>query len=374
MHHVPDGILRRLIDEPLAVADQDAEHVRRCRRCQLHRELVIQDARMARDLMSRPQVVPDIDRAWERFGKTADHPVRHVPRRLRRRSTVVTAGAAAGVLTLAGAAAAATLSVVLSPTHVAPLAVSHGDLQALTAVLGVDSQGLWGSASASASGGATRRGPSPALGNKTWKYGTIEWSSPPRPVRTKSLKRAETTAGMAASLPSRLPRGAGGAPTFLALPPASVTVTFDGAAGPSIAGSVLTLHVGPGILAEYGGSGNGLGDAPTLAIVTMERPTATSSGVTTAELESFVLDRPGFPPDLAKEVRLLGELQTVLPIPVPPGLSETSATVAGSPGLVLSAGNGAVSAVVWEDRSGIVRTVGGLLDRKDVLDVARQLR
>lgn len=367
MRHVPDGVLRRLVDEPLAVPDRDAEHVQRCRRCQVHRDQVLQDAHRARELLVRPQAVPDVERAWDRLQGAGDAPTRHVPRRVRPRPFVGATGVAvaSGVL-VAGVAAAATLTVVFSPSQVAPLPVSRTDLQSLTSVLGLGGSGPWGTRSSQSNGSTTVTTGTPV----TWRYGTIGWTMRPRPVKTASLQTAESAAGTAIALPTTLPAGVQGPPTFVAVQQATATVTFDAAAGPPLAGSTLTVEVGPGILAEYGG---GLGHVPTLAVATMQRPTATSTGATTTQLESFVLSRPGFPSDLAREVRLLGSLRTTLPVPVPSGVTETTTTVAGSDAVVLSVANGTASAVVWEDHGGTVHTVGGLLDQQEVLDVARQL-
>ena len=387
MRHVAEGMLRRLVDEPLAVPDHDADHVRHCPRCQAHRDEVLRDARAARELVVRPQPVPDLDRAWDRLRDGRNGATRHLPRRIRPRRLAGPTGLAvvSGVL-VAGVAAAATLTVVFSPTHVAPLPLSKGDLQSLTNALGLGQAGLWSTSSAStgttpsnpaSSNPAARQTPSvPATGTpNAWAYGTIEWSRPPKPVKTASLQAAEAAAGMTVVLPAALPAGVHGTPQFVAMARSTVIVTFSAAAGRSLAGSTLTLSVGPGVLAEYGGGAIGtgaLGDVPTLAVATMQRPFATSTGATTAQLESFVLGRPGFPQDLAQEIRLLGDLETVLPVPVPSGMTTASASVDGSPAVVVTAEGGAVSGVVWE-HDGVVRTVGGLLDEHDVIDVARQL-
>lgn len=381
MRHVGDGVLRRLVDEPLAVPDHDAEHVQRCPRCQAHRDRVSRDARTARDLVARPQAVPDLDRAWTRLKQATGTPSRHVPRRIPPRRIAVPTGVAvvSGVL-VAGVAAAATLTVVFSPTHVAPLPVSIGELRGLTSALGIGGSGLFGTRSASrpsstAASTGTGSGAGTGTSHSSWAYGTIDWATRPEVVQTSSLQSAESAAGMTVDLPSTLPAGVQGSPRFVAVAQSSVTLTFDSAAGASLAGSTFTLTVGPGVLAEYGSttfSTGTLGGVPTLAVGTMQRPTATSTGATITQLESFVLGRPGFPQDLAEEIRLLGNLKDVLPVPAPSGTTETSTSVAGSPAVLLSAAEGAASGVVWE-HDGAVRVVGGLLDEQDVIDVARQL-
>jgi hypothetical protein len=105
----------------------------------------------------------------------------------------------------------------------------------------------------------------------------------------------------------------------------------------------------------------------------MERPIATSTGATTDELESFLLSRPGLPPGLVQEVRLLGNLQTTLPVPTPPGAEESSVVVDGQPGVLVTEGDGVASGLIWEDQQGLVHAVAGPLDKEDVLGVARQI-
>lgn len=389
MRHIPDGVLRRLVDEPRAVPEHDAAHVQRCRRCQAHRDRVLEDADAARRLLARPQLATDLDRAWARLNRAGDAPIRHVPRRIRSRPLVGATGVVvASSVLVAGVAAAATLTVVFSPTQVAPLPVSRADLQRLTSALGLGGSGLWRTGSVSA---AQAKGSPPvakpaqpstlpaAAARPRWAYGTIRWTRRPKIETPTSLQAAEAAAGATATLPERLPAGVAGPPRFLAVRQGSATVTFSAAAGPALAGSTLTVAIGPGILAEYGGALDALGgtggrrQVPTLAIASLQQPTVTSTGATTAQLESFVLERPGFPVALAQEIRLLGDLQKTLPVPVPPGVTDTPTTIAGVKAMVLSVAGGSASGAVWEDHDGTVHTVGGLLDRQDVLDVARQL-
>jgi hypothetical protein len=147
-------------------------------------------------------------------------------------------------------------------------------------------------------------------------------------------------------------------------------VTFNSAAG-GLAGTSVTLDAGPAVVAEYAGtSGAGV---PTLGVATMRRPTARSTGATIGQIEAFLLSRPGIPPELAEEVRLLGNLRTTLPVPVPPGASVRSVQIAGWPGVLLADSSNAASAVVWEDGRGLLHTVVGILDSQDLLNVAEQI-
>jgi hypothetical protein len=157
---------------------------------------------------------------------------------------------------------------------------------------------------------------------------------------------------------------------FTVQPRVTATVTFNSAAG-SLDGSSLALDAGPVVLAEYGGN-NGSG-APTLGVATMPRPTAVSTGASLAQVEAFLLAQPGIPPALAEEIRLLGDLKTALPVPVPSGASVRSVQIAGRPGVLIAAPSDVASAVVWEDGHGMLHFVAGILDPHDVLNVANQL-
>ncbi len=131
------------------------------------------------------------------------------------------------------------------------------------------------------------------------------------------------------------------------------------------------MDAGPAVLAEYGGAAGT--DVPTLGVATMRRPTATSTGASMTEIEAFLVDQPGISPGLAEEVRLLGDLSTIFPVPVPPGASVRSVRVAGWPGVLLADSSNAAAGVVWEDGRGMLHVVAGILDPQDVMHVAEQL-
>src|SRR5262249_10497305 len=81
----------------------------------------------------------------------------------------------------------------------------------------------------------------------------------------------------------------------------------------------------------------------------------------------------GVPAHLGAELRLLNDVGSTLPVPVPSGVDSTSTTVNGSAAVVLSDPSKTVSAVVWEDAQHEVNIVAGLLDERDVLPVAQQI-
>ena len=185
-----------------------------------------------------------------------------------------------------------------------------------------------------------------------------------------SLAQASAQAGFEVPTLTHVPAGVGTVRQLAVQPGVKATVVFDSNAG-RLAGSSVTLDAGPAVLAQYGGAAGS--DVPTLAVATMRRPTARSTGASTSQIEAFLLSRPGIPPALAEQVRLLGDLSTTLPVPVPPGTAARSVQVAGSPGVLLADSANAASAVVWEDGQGLLHVVAGILDSRDVLNVADQL-
>ena len=365
MRHVSDGVLRRLADEPDSVADRNAEHTSMCRRCRARQQRIVTDAAFAQRLLGGPQLLPNVDAAWSRLVATPTsvrgaRVERAAPRSWRLAGVSVSSGMAIGGvgLVVAGAAAAVTLTAVFAPTHVAPLPVATGDLQSFVSAVGL-------------SGPAGLAGVASPNGTKQLGFGVVTWSAGGGPRTYLTLALAEAASGLAIALPSTLPSGVSGPASYAVYPSATATVRFSPSDGDGVAGSSLAFTIGPAVIVTYGSPlGQGL---PALGVVAMARPVATSTGATTAQLESFVLSRAGIPPGLAQEIRLLGNLQTTLPVPTPPGASESAVVVNGQPAVLLAEDGGLASGVIWEDAQGVVHAVAGPLDQEDVLGVARQI-
>ncbi|MGH9116027.1 MAG: hypothetical protein ACRDWW_09390, partial [Acidimicrobiales bacterium] len=250
--------------------------------------------------------------------------------------------------TLVGAASAAALTSAFAPTHVAPLTVNAGDLSAVSRLLSVGSDGNAGGF------------PTPE-GEGSLPFGSLHWVSSGPAHQVQTLSQAEALSGIAVSLPDRLPAGVGSPVDFVVQPKVTATVSFDQAAG-KLAGATATVEAGPVVFVAYGSNAGSLG-LPTLAVLAMPRPTGTATRATISQIEGYLLSRPGIPPELAQEIRLLGDLSTVLPIPTPTGMSSKQVEVAGHPGVVIGARGGVASAVIWEDGAGVVHAVGGLVDQ-----------
>jgi hypothetical protein len=365
VRHIPDGVLRRLDDEPLAVPDRVSEHLAVCDRCSDRRDDIANDTERATQLFSAPPAVADVDLAWARIRRdlerrsdaAASRPSpRVVARRARLPHVSLRAGLAIGAVgvALAGTAAAASLTTIFAPTHVAPVTVSPKDLRAVAALAGLGN--------GQALGGFTAPN-----GSTAFRFGTLTWSSgAARPVN--SLARAATLAGFPVTLPAHLPAGVGAVQQYVVQPRVRAVVTFNSRAA-GLAGTSVTIDAGPAVLAEYSGAGG----VTTLAVTAIRRPTAQSSGASISQIKAFLLAQPGLPPELAQEIRLLGNSSTTLPVPVPSGAAVRSVHVNGSPGVLVADGSNVAAGVVWEDGRGLLHAVVGIVDSQDALNVAEQL-
>ena len=367
MKHVPDGTLRRLIDEPFAVADRDIRHIEGCLRCRARSQSIAENAASAERLFKAPVLIAtDAGMLRPRAGQVSTHGDQRLFRAGPRRSwrlmgaSLSTGASIAAVgVVVAGVAAAATLTTVFAPTQVAPVPLSRADVQELAQLTGLSTTGSLGGF----------RSPS---GSETLSFGTLSWTSSGGGAQVASLADAESTTGLSVTLPTTLPNGVGGVDRYAVLPKVTATITFTASAGSDLSGSSLVVSLGPGVAVSYSGATTIDGIGP-LGILTVAQPIVTSNGATTSELENFLLSRPGVPADLAAEIRLLGNLQTTLPIPTPPGATSESTEIDGSSAVVVVDNSNAASEAIWEDHSGVVHAVAGLLDKEDLLSVAQQI-
>jgi hypothetical protein len=367
MHHVPSPVLRRLEDEPLAVPDLARRHLDDCGRCQAQSTEIAADAALAARVLAAPTEIADVDLEWillqdrlSRPGAARRRAVR-MPRRLVNVSLGAGTAVVASVLAV-GAAAAAVLTTVYAPTQVAPVRVNANDLRAIENITGISR--LSGDL-----------GPS---GSTQLTFGKLSWSSAGPAQQVASLARASAMTHLAFPTPATLPSGVGAIGRITVQPQVTATVRFSQNAGPAVAGSTLTITAGPAIAVQYT-SASGRSNLITLAIVAARRPVASvkgageAGGATASQLETFLLSRPGLPPDLVQEIRLLGNTTSVLPVPVPSGLWEDKEQIGGAPAVLVTDPKGFASGVIWESRDRIVHAVGGLLDKQDVFSVARQI-
>ena len=106
-----------------------------------------------------------------------------------------------------------------------------------------------------------------------------------------------------------------------------------------------------------------------------QAPTVFSDGGVSFEAaRDYLLSLPGFPAELAEQLRSASADGRTLPVPVPADLADSvPAEVDGVPATVLTARNGLFAGVVWVE-DGVITVVGGTISADEALDVARDLR
>jgi hypothetical protein len=365
MRHPTDGTLRRLLDEPAAVADADREHTASCPTCRSGLAAAQRDATLARDALEPAPASPDVDLGWARLSAAAAAGARGGPAaassarsarparwRSALRSPAVAALGVAAVLAGAGAAAAADWLPIFRTERIAPVALTEADLVAL-----------------------------PDLS----AYGDLAFPAQPRLREVADAAAAAEATGLAVPHVADLPRGVTGTPefqvgnraeavfTFSAAKAARAAAAAGGTAAPAPAGldgSRFRISAGPGV-AEIWSEGRGL---PALVVARAGAPAVSSSGVPFATARDYLLALPGLPKHVGDQLRALSGDGTTLPLPVPAGqFDDSTADVGGVPATVLSTKDGTMALVVWVHEN-VVTAVGGSLSRDEVLTVARGLR
>jgi hypothetical protein len=359
MRHPTDGTLRRLLDEPAGVADDDRQHVADCTPCLSGLAAARDDAAVIGAALD-VEVATDVDAAWQRL--SAALTVEGRPRtaaatpgrrwRAGLRSPRVAAVAVVALLAGGGAAAAADWLQIFRAEQVAPIRVTQADLVKL-----------------------------PDLSS----YGELDLTKVPQVREVDDAAAAEARTGLSVPQVSELPRGVTGAPTFQVGDQVVGMFTFsaeDAAAvaadsgeafpppPPGLDGSRFRLAAGPG-LAMVWSEARGV---PAMVVARAVAPTADSSGIPFETARDYLLTLPSLPEDVASQLRRFSGDGTTLPLPVPgEEVTSAEADVGGARATVLTSRDGTMAGVVWV-RDGIVNAVAGSLSADEVLSVARGLR
>ena len=230
--------------------------------------------------------------------------------------------------------------------------------------------------------------------NSLGSYGTLTWSTPPRPYDVPDAKTAASESGLAVAQPGTLPASAKGLPVrYGVMPQTTATFTFSadktrqsasqlGRTPPpmpaNIDGSKLFVTGGPGVVQIYGAangpaSAQGTPDLPTLVIAQGKAPVVQSDGVTVEQLQAYLLAQPGITPAVAAQIRAIKDPSSTLPIPIPVNMATSkNVTVQGVPAVFVGDSTGLGSAVIWA-KDGIVYGVAGTLSEAEIMAVANSL-
>ena len=359
MRHPTEGVLRRLLDEPAGVGDDDRRHVADCSACLLQLAEAREDAALVGAAL-RSDAAVDVDAGWHRLSTGASTPTPIRPaapsagarvRALVRRPAVA-ALAVAVVVGGAGTAAANDWLQIFSTERVAPVSITTADLIAL-----------------------------PDLS----AYGELEVTEEPQVRSVPDAEVAADVTGLDVPEVTDLPDGLSGEPITQVVGQVSATFTFSAAraaraaAGsgkalppppPGLDGSSVRLDAGPGVAQIWTSSAG----TPALIVGRAKAPTGFSSGVPFETVRDYVLSLPGLPDHVADQLRAFAADGSTLPLPVPAEHVTTStAQVDGAPATVLATRDRSLAAVVWV-QDGRVTVVAGSLDTDEVLSVARGLR
>jgi len=362
MRHPTDGVLRRLLDEPVGVADADRAHVADCPQCLGELAGMRQDAVLVDATLTSVDGNPTtVDAAWQRLSAAAaatrdESSRKEAPRRRGRTSAllrrpIVAVVVVGAVLAGAGTAAANGWLQIFKTEQIAPVSLSATDLTAL-----------------------------PDLS----AYGDVVLSGDPGVHEVADATAAATETGLQVPTVATLPVGVSGQPVYQVGQQVTATFTFSAdraaqaaaAAGEELPplpagmdGSQLQLTAGPGV-AEIWSQTGGL---PTLVVGRAVAPAAYSSGIPFTTVSDYLLSLPGLSPELAAQLRTFTADGSTLPLPVPAEYVSTRPDdVNGVPATVLTTNDRSIAGVVWVV-DGIVTAVAGSLDADEVLTVARGL-
>ena len=359
MRHPTDGTLRRLLDEPAGVADDDRRHVADCPVCLTELADATDDAAAVGAALD-VQLSTDVDAAWQRLSSAVAVQGRPraaaatLPRRWRPalRSPRVAAVAAVALLAGAGAAAAADWLQIFRTERIAPISVTQTDLIKL-----------------------------PDLSS----YGELDVVEVPEVREVDGAAAAEAKSGLSAPRVGELPRGVTGAPTFQAGGRVVGEFTFSARRAEAVAadsgvtlpppppgldGSRFRLVAGPGLAMVWSESRG----VPAMVVARAVAPTAESSGIPFETARDYLLTLPMLSDDVASQLRRFSSDGKTLPLPVPTeDVSSSETDVGGAPATLLASRDGSMAAVVWV-RDGVVNVVAGSLSDDEVLSVARGLR
>lgn len=364
MTHLADGILRRLVDEPLAGDEGSRAHLASCEACHNRSAAIAEDARFASSLLASAPPTVEARGALARLRSRAAVDVEPDPWQrflgsvVLRRGVLARASGAAVVLIAVVLASAATgladtILHVFQPKQFVAVRLSPSDYRGLPDLS--------------------------AFGTMTGAGGTSR--------QVADVAAAEAATGMRVLRPATLPAGVVTPPMVSLVEQTTMTFTFDGAVArenarrrgvaltpmpPGLDGTVLTATVGPVVIQTFQAadrrSPNGL------AVIQMRTPTVTSSKVSFAALRDYLLAQPGLSDTLRAQIRAIGDPTSTLPVPLPTDTSVgEQVSIHGVRGLFIGDATGLGSGVIWQ-KDGFVHIVAGTMTKAVTLNVASSLR
>lgn len=363
MAHLTDGTLRRLYDEPVAVAASARDHFQGCARCQDRFAQVAETARETQAALAVPAATVDARAAYAAVLARAQNPRAGWLRVLRGRRRPLLAGGLAAALVAGVTVSAVALNAtkIFEPTQTQAVPINVASLNGF-----------------------------PDLSN----WGDVKVLGQPELKEQPSAAAAARDSGLGLTLPATLPAGITvPAPQYATLGQASAAFTFsadkaakaashEGHPAPplpsNLNGSTLTVTGGPTQVAVYGSIDPAAlrsGQVPPLVIAEARAPVVTSTGASVADIENAVIKQPGVSPDLAAAIRSIGNPASTLVIPVP--LDKAQAhdirLADGTRATYVGDNTGIYAAVIFV-RNHVVYAVAGSLTQDQLIAVAGSLK
>ena len=412
MRHLSDGTLRRLQDEPLTTTGSEKDHYASCATCRERAMSIATEAERASILLAVPEVAVETDAALLRLRRSAATQDAFKPSLLASVKGAFRSGSNRSVRPLAALALAMTAVLALVATGTAENFVKVFEPHQFQAV-------------------QVRPDSLRTLPDLS-QFGDI--GAPKAPTFSPAAGAAEAASQSGITIyqvgSGALPSRVKGGPTYIVMSQLQATFTFSASKARAWAsshgkslpamptgldGSVLTVNAGPAVLALYGGSSDAIARAagsaqkpraaaeaaagsigegadqsgaalpgsaggfdplglslPDLVVVQMKSPTVTSSGASVQEIEDYLISLPGFPEDLAAQIRAIGDPTTTLPVPVPTGQQSHQVDVNGVSGLFVGDSTGLGSGMIWS-HGGVLYGAVGTMTESEITGVARSL-
>jgi hypothetical protein len=357
--HFDEGELRRSIDEPQSLSADAREHLATCAECGAHAAALQADADNAAEALSGGIDV-NIAQAQARFERAIAAPKRSARWYLPAGLAAAAAFALALVFTPLGGYANAFLTI-FQPKEFVPIDLTQADFTRLRIAPDAD------------------------------QLGTMHVIVRQRRSTYTDLQTARVHLAFEPRVPSEIPSSVGRSRSYFVETPGEYAYTFSASKArafeakshktlppmpPSLNGTTIHVRVGQTFGAHYGVAAHNRGEENHmgLMVVEMQVPTVRSTGASFQELERYMLAMPGISPDLATQLRALGDLENRMPVPV--NVSKQSAQtvdVDGVRGLAIGDNTGLGAGVVWQKNGIVYGVMGGALTMDQVLSLANGL-
>ena len=406
MRHLNSGTLRRMVDEPISTTGAEKDHYWSCPACRERAMAIATEAERAAMLLALPDPEFETQAALSRLQRSAFGQKAHRRTAWTSLRNLFANGSSRTARPLAALALAMAAMVALVATGAAENFVKVFEPQQFQAIQ-VRPDSLRGLPDLS-------------------QFGDMNFPKTPNFTTAPDASSAESQAGLkvlvpdGSSLPSRVSSGR----NYIVMTALQASFTFRAAKaeawatahGKALAtmpadldGSTLTVSAGPAVIVAYGGSTDALRRAagvsdrssgtlpppgesanpsvasqtkgafdpasmqlPDVAVVEMKSPKVSSSRASIKEIQDYLTSLPGFPSDLAAQIRAIGDPTTTLPVPVPTGQQSHSVDVQGVRGLFVGDSTGLGSGMLWT-KSGILYATVGTMTEGELTGVARSL-